>query len=288
MAAGALNKTISYTENVPNDIGYSSALSGGTGTVRVEIYPSVASTTYYGRLITGIFTTTASVWRVEDQKWICEGTQAEVNAALNYLTFEPADNITNDFTYTVDVYENDSTSATLGHPSSIVMDGSVLVPSPSLSTYGATDTTYTTASRTTLSFPTISHPNNQIIQVDLKLKRHSNDATGREYPDRMGGGYIVTNQTDTVDPASATFSTGLSQDAVDQTHPVTGYGYLDTRIQVGNKKPTANSIGGLQIIATVAECNELLRFIQYVSPADTNFNPTLYVEMTVSDGTNEL
>lgn len=364
MAAGDLDKTLTYTENVPEDIGYSTELSGASGTVKIEIYPA-STATYPGRLQTGIFTDTASIWHINEQKWVCEGTQAEVNAALDDITFFPEDGVTSTVTYTVDVYDGGSTSAALGHPSTITLTGSSLVPAPTLSTSSTSAVSYTADSRVKLSLPTVGHPNNQVLKIQLRIKMHSAD------PNYQSHDTYVSSAGENV-----THSTGPIT-----TQRITPYGYFDIRMYVGNTRPLNPTVDGTlataivddgtptytitaggsgytspptctitpgshdsagtatavidtdpasatyqqvtsitsssqyitaptvsisggggssatatvaitdyvwELVGTVAEINEAFQNLYYVSPADSSYVPTVYLEIRVTDGINTI
>jgi len=289
---------------------------------------------------------------------VCEGTQAEVNAALDDITFFPEDGVTSTVTYTVDVYDSGSTSAALGHQSEIILTGSSLVPAPTLSTSSTSAVSYTADSRVKLSLPTVGHPNNQVLKIQLRIKMHSAD------PNYQSVDTYVSSAGENV-----THSTGPIT-----TQRITPYGYFDIRMYIGNTRPlnptvdgtlataivddgtptytitsggsgytspptvtitpgshdsagtaTATIAGGVvtsitsssqyvtaptvsisggggssatatvaitdyvwELVGTVAEINEAFQNLYYVSPADSSYVPTVYLEIRVTDGINTI
>mgnify|MGYP003650664376 CR=1 FL=1 len=220
MAAGDLNKTPSYTENVPVSLGYSDDLSGASGVVKIVIVANSTST-YYGRFTTTISTTTASTWDTETQTWTVEGTLAECNVAMNDLSFEPARGISSNPVYTISCYEDGSSSTALGHTSTITFAGSLLVPLPVISSTSTTNVSYSLGTRTKVSLPSISHAGNPTVELQLRLRRHTNDP---EY-----------DATDLYLPKRSDYVTHSSGPLARQEW--TDYGYLDTRVYAGNKRP---------------------------------------------------
>jgi len=349
-----LDKTLTYTENVPEDIGYSTELSGATGTVKIEISPSSTST-YPGRLTTGIFNNTASVWIVNDQKWVCEGTQAEVNAALDDLTFEPEASTYSTITYNITVTDAGSPSTPLGNGSTITLTGGKLVPGPTLSSSSTAPVSYTASSRTKLDLPDVAHVNNQILKVQLRLRMDGNDPNYQSHDTFISSGAAtvthstgpiasqlktpygyfdirvysgnvrIQNSADTglctfnitsggtgyTSPPTVTLTAGshdsdgtgtavVDSDASSPTYrQVTGI----TSTDVFTTAPSVSISGGggssatatasitkytWEMIGTIAEINKAFENVYYVSPADTSYNPTVYVDLTVTDGTNTI
>ena len=87
----ALTKTVNYIQTKPVSLGFSSELSSLTGTVRVTIDFDAKA----GRLNTGVYGASESYLggtgygAGNSSKWEIEGTQTDVNAALDSLVWTP-------------------------------------------------------------------------------------------------------------------------------------------------------------------------------------------------------